>query len=290
MSKREAGRAVAAGEAAGEAAGAATPGSEPGRAAPAAGSDGGPTSAMAAGAAAGAGAPGDAAPVAPVDAAMQEKLDALAGRAAFYDLLAALYYKPLSAEQVENVAAMDLSAYADVSALFAEGLDDMARYLRRRNTGTRQELAVDFTAAFAGTSSWKGRYAVPYESVFTSAEGLMYQDAYHEVYQTYRLNRVQRGPGYDCPDDHLSFMCEFLAVLSTRAAGALRAGDVAGALENLRVSREFLDAHVLSWFDDFQELALKLLKTRFYRGLLKATKAFFLFDAQVLDELSAGLA
>ena len=121
------------------------------------------------------------------------------------------------------MAAMDLSAYADVSALFAEGLDDMARYLRRRNTGTRQELAVDFTAAFAGTSSGKGAMPSPYESVFTSAEGLMYQDAYHEVYQTYRLNRVQRGPGYDFPDDHLSFMCEFLAVLSTRAAGALRA-------------------------------------------------------------------
>ncbi len=213
-------------------------------------------------------------------------LDALEGRAAFYDLLAALYYRPMTVEQIDNLANMDLSAYADVNDLFAEGLNDMERYLRKRNTGTRQELAVDFTAAFAGTSSWKGKYAVPYESVFTSEEGLMYQEAYHEVYRAYRENHVAKQEGYDFPDDHLSFMCEFLAVLSHRAQDALRMGDEKTALDQVRVSREFLDAHVLSWFDDFQELALHLLKTRFYRGFLKVSKGFFLFDATLLDDLA----
>ena len=49
---------------------------------------------------------------------------------------------------------------------------------------------MDFTGAFAGTSSWKGRYATPYESVFTSEEGLLFQDSYHEVYRLYRQNSV----------------------------------------------------------------------------------------------------
>ncbi len=210
---------------------------------------------------------------------------ALKGRADFYDLLAAIYFRPLSAEQIENIAGLDLTEYADMNELFADGLNDISRYLRKRHSGTRQELAVDFTAAFAGTSSWKGRYAVPYESVHTSEEGLMFQDAYHEVFRLYKENRVAKADGYDFPHDHLSFMCEFLVVLSERIACALRAGDDAEALAQARVSRAFLADHILSWFDTFQELALLLLKTRFYRGVLKVSKGFFLEDAELLDSI-----
>lgn len=215
----------------------------------------------------------------------QQMLDALEGRAAFYDLLASLYFKPLTIEQIDQIDAMDLSAYADVNEQFAEGLNDMRRYLNKRNTGTRQELAVDFTGAFAGTSSWKGKYAVPYESVFTSEEGLMYQESYHEVYRLFKKNRVARAEGFDYPDDHLSFMCEFQSIVSARIADALRAQDWQAALDQIQLSEDFLNDHILSWFGDFEELALHLLETRFYRGVLKVTRGFFLFDLEVLNDL-----
>lgn len=229
-----------------------------------------------------------------VDCATQDDItaamiDALHGRAAFYDLLAAMYFRPLTAEQIENIANLDMSEYADMNELFAEGLNDMTRYLRKRNSGTRQELAVDFTTAFAGTASWKGRYAVPYESVHTSEEGLMFQDAYHEVYQLYKKNRVAKAEGYDFPHDHLSFMCEFLVVLSDRVVAALEAGDDAEALKQVKTSRAFLADHILSWFDTFQELALHLIETRFYRGFLKVSKGFFLEDAELLDSIAVEL-
>ena len=204
----------------------------------------------------------------------EDMIAALKGRAAFYDLLAAIYFRPLTAEQIDNIAEMDWSEYADVNELFADGVNDITRYLRKRNSGTRQALAVDFTSAFAGTSSWKGRYAVPYESVHTSEEGLMFQDAYHEVFQLYKANHVAKAEGYDFPHDHLSFMCEFLVVLSDRIIAALEAGDDAEALRQVRVSRAFLADHILSWFDTFQDLALLLLETRFYRGVLKISKGF----------------
>lgn len=222
---------------------------------------------------------------APLDDLTQQMIAALQGRAAFYDFLAAVYYLPLKADQIENIAAMDLSVYADVNELFADGLNDMTRYLNKRNTGTRQELAVDFTSAFAGTNAWKGKYAVPYESVFTSVEGLLFQDAYHEVYSLYRQNRVARKEGYDFPDDHLSFMFEFLVILSNRAVEALKAGDKAAAYQQFDISRKFIHDHILSWFDPFQELALHLVKTRFYRGILKVTKGFVQFDDQLLSDL-----
>ena len=135
---------------------------------------------------------------------------ALEGRAAFYDVVAALYYKPLAQEQIDRIAEGGLAAFAGAGELMAEGLHDMERALSKRHSGTRQELAVDFTGAFAGTSSWKGRYATPYESVFTSEEGLLFQDSYHEVYRLYRQNSVRKSPGYDFPDDHLVYcFCHF---------------------------------------------------------------------------------
>ena len=132
-------------------------------------------------------------------------VSALEGRAAFYDVVAALYYKPLAQEQIDHIAEGGLAAFAGAGELMAEGLHDMERALSKRHSGTRQELAVDFTGAFAGTSSWHGRYATPYESVFTSEEGLLFQDSYHEVYRLYRQNSVRKSPGYDFPDDHLVY-------------------------------------------------------------------------------------
>lgn len=216
--------------------------------------------------------------------ACADLVSALEGRAAFYDVLAALYYKPLSQEQIERIAEGDLSTFAEANELVAEGLHDMERALAKRNSGTRQELAVDFTAAFAGTSSWKGRYATPYESVFTSEEGLMFQESYHEVYHLYRQNRVKRSAGHDFPDDHLSYLCEFQAILSKRAIEAIEAGDYEEARKQIELSQAVLRDHILSWFDDFQELALLILKTRFYRGVLKLSKGFFLFDADVTND------
>ena len=100
-------------------------------------------------------------------------VQAFCARRDFYDFLAALYFKPLSAQQVEAFAGYDLHPYADVNEDMAEGVNHIVRYLGRRNTGTRQELAVDYTSSFGGLSTYEGLYAVPVQSVFTSAEGLM---------------------------------------------------------------------------------------------------------------------
>jgi TorA maturation chaperone TorD len=210
---------------------------------------------------------------------------ALEARAAFYETIAALYWLPLKQEDVDRLAAADFSAYAELNEDFAAGVNDITRYLRKRNTGTRDELAVDFTGAFAGVKVYEGKTAVPYKSVFTSTEGLLCQEGYLDVLHAFRSEQVAKRPGLDWPDDHLSFMCEFMALLSRRTLEALQAGDDARARHELEVSREFLDANILSWFDTFKERAELLLKTRFYRGVLKISRGFFALDRETLDDL-----
>lgn len=224
-------------------------------------------------------------PVAVEDTTDAEVAAALEARAAFYETLASLYFMPLKQEDVDNMAAADFSAYAELNDDFAAGVNDITRYLRKRNTGTRDELAVDFTGAFAGVKAYEGKTAVPYKSVFTSKDGLLYQDGYRDVYQAFKAECVKKREGLDWPDDHLSFMCEFMALLSRRTVAALAEEDYPRALHELEVSRDFLDANVLSWFDEFAQRAELLLKTRFYRGVLKISRGFFTLDRETLDDM-----
>jgi putative dimethyl sulfoxide reductase chaperone len=222
------------------------------------------------------------------DAAFDEDLlNALEGRAEFYETLAALYFKPLTLEQIETMAQADFSAYAEINELFASGFNDITRYLKKRNTGTRQELAVDFTSSFGGVAVYEGKSAVPYKSVFTSSDGLMYQEGYQEVFKALKEESVKLRDGLDLPDDHLSFMCQFMALLSRRIAKSYEAKDFQEALRLVESSQNFLEKHIVSWFPAFRELSLKLIKTRFYRGVLKITQGFFELDKETLSDMAS---
>ena len=137
----------------------------------------------------------------------EEVAAALEGRAAFYETLAGLFWMPLTAEQVEAMAGQDFSAYAELNDDFAAGVNDITRYLRKRNTGTRDEMAVDFTGTFTGIKTYEGKTAVPYKSVFTSEDGLMYQEGFREVYHAFKAEAIKKRAGLDYPDDHISFLC-----------------------------------------------------------------------------------
>jgi TorA maturation chaperone TorD len=224
----------------------------------------------------------------------EDMIAALKGRAAFYDLLAAIYFRPLTAEQIDNIAEMDWSEYADVNELFADGVNDITRYLRKRNSGTRQALAVDFTSAFAGTSSWKGRYAVPYESVHTSEEGLMMQDARDNVLHTYQQWGLRVPDEFDLPEDHITLEFDLMACLADRTRATLEAdedaasrteeGDVCSASELIAAQRAFLDEH-LSWVPAFCGDVEKHARTAFYYGIAGLTRQQLEADRETLRSI-----
>lgn len=209
----------------------------------------------------------------------------LRSRAAFYRMLASLFWSTLTQEQIDTLAKTDLAPYASVNDDFARGVNDITRYLGKRNTGTRDELAEDFTGTFVGTKAYKGKVAVPYKSVFTSEDGLLYQGGYQEVFSAFKKERVRLADGVDWPDDHISFMCQFLALLSDRADKALDEGDTESAAHDLAYSRDFLERHILSWWGQLCDLATKICETRFYRGVLEIATGFFALDRETLDDL-----
>lgn len=208
-------------------------------------------------------------------------------RTDLYMTLHKLYRWPLTQEELD---ALDAETFRQLSEeldddLMSCGFNDMYRFLRRRHTGTRQLLSADYTKLFLGTTTYEGLSAQPYASLFVGTDHRLMGSARNKVRAVYRDNGVELSAGIDLPEDHLAFECEFLAIINERAADALRKGDAAAEL--LRVEAAFIEECVLDWFPRFYALALKLVGTRFYRGVLRMTKGFLLDEREVIEDLIA---
>ena len=128
-------------------------------------------------------------------------IDLLEDRASLYRLLASLYYQPLSEEQIDALAASDLAGLAgDSESPFAPAYRDLHGALRLRHTGTKEELAADFTGAFYGIRTREGRTAQPFESLFrTQGPGQLMGEARSEVYRELRAHQLRVPAASICP-------------------------------------------------------------------------------------------
>lgn len=219
-------------------------------------------------------------------------IDLLEDRASLYRLLASLYYQPLSEEQIDALAASDLAGLAgDSESPFAPAYRDLHGALRLRHTGTKEELAADFTGAFYGIRTREGRTAQPFESLFrTQGPGQLMGEARSEVYRELRAHQLRVPEGVDLPEDHLSFIFAYLGRLCDDAAAALRAGNEGQAAELLERQRSFFRAHVASWVRDFLAQARLMVETRFYRGVLALTEAFVAEEERSFEEAASAAA
>ena len=220
----------------------------------------------------------------PETTSTDELVEVLRGRREFYLALAGFYLKPLTQEQIDTMAQTDYSSFGIGEPLIEDGFNDITRVLRKRHTGTRQMLAIDYTSSFGGTQTYEGFTAQPYVSLFLGKEQLLNQQPRSEVFNVYVRNLL-RNTDTNTPDDHLSFLLEFLAIMSDRAADALCEGRIEDAKACLAESRDFINNHILSWIDMLADVVNKLIQARFYRGVMKVTKGYLLMDLQTIDDL-----
>ena len=217
----------------------------------------------------------------------QELQEMLAARSEYYRMLKDLYFRAPTQEEIDAMAQTDYTELRKdkEESLLAEGFDDIVRYLRKRNTGTRQELSADYTGAFLGTKVRNGEQAMPYESLFRDESGLLMRKPRNEVYHFYKQANVMLKGDLNIPEDHLAFEFEFMAILCDRAIDCLGEDDRDGCLKQLDLQSEFFDDHIASWFGEFYDRAMGFVETRFYRGVLKITKAFLEGERDALDEM-----
>ena len=186
-----------------------------------------------------------------------------------YSFLSKALFKELTDEAVEELATADWPSETG-DPLLDRGYAQLRRYFRFAATDARTQLAVEYARIFlaAGVFNNERRMAVPYESVFTSEEHIMMQEARNDVVRRFRQDGFAVNPELHEPEDHVAFEFEYLAHMSSRALDALEAGDEEGLRANMARQVEFVDAHLLNWVPDLRDAAADYAKTTFYTGLL----------------------
>ena len=143
----------------------------------------------------------------------------------------------------------------------------------------RTAVAADHAKCLLGMSALP---VSPYESVWTSPEHLMMQDARKAVVAAYAEAGFAKDTAFHLPEDHISIELDFVARLLTRAADKLEAGTAVGAVQSekapgqaeLDQAARFIGKHLAAWTPLFCEDLERKASTAFYRGVAQMLRAF----------------
>ncbi len=211
-------------------------------------------------------------------------------RAKLYQLLAAVYLKSPDEDFLKLLAVWVSSSVRneDASQLLSErmkhSLAMLDSYFKEKQQDSWNELvealSVEFTRLFRGV---KAEYSPlpPYESIYRSKEGRVFDELSMEVKREYRqfgLDLASELHGE--PPDHISFELEFMSFLCNREVEAWDKDSEDEALGFARAQKDFLAEHLLTWLPGFSDKIREYDRLGLFRGLADLTESWVIFDYQ----------
>lgn len=194
-----------------------------------------------------------------------------------YQLLSSLYFTEVSVDLLDQLRRN--------ASLPAGKLADYARELSAQDLeGARVDAAADFARLFLGMSAHP---VSPYESVFTSPEHLLMQDARDEVLSMYRSEGFAYSVRGNLPEDHIAAEMEFMALLCEKEIEAYENDDSEEVERVSRVQRSFVADHLSAWIPEFCDQVQSRSRTLLYGGLAQITEEFLAAEREFMkiDEL-----
>lgn len=222
--------------------------------------------------------------------AMQDYLGFFEAAAGTYRFLSQALYKELTVQAIEELASAEWPTETG-NAVLDEGYAKLKRYFAFGVPDRREQLAVEYARIFlaAGVFNKEVRTAIPYESVFTSEEHVMMGDARDAVVAVFREDGFMVNPSLHEPEDHVSFLLEYLQVMSERAVKLCQEGDVEGLARNVARQRSFIGEHLLNWLPLLAEIAQEYATLTFYPGVLLVAQGTLEQACGCLDDIAAAL-
>lgn len=208
------------------------------------------------------------------------------GRAAAYKFFSDMLLHEFTVEQIGQLKA--ITADEGASPEVVEATASVRRYLAHAGSDPRTDLACDYARVFLSAGVNDGITAEPYESVFTSEEHLLMQDARDDALRIYRANGVDVDGSLRLPEDHLGLELEFLSIMAQRTADVLRAESLDGEelVRLARVQAGFLKVHILNWIDQLAEKVDEFARLPLYPAMMRIIIAYAQDDASLMDELA----
>lgn len=154
----------------------------------------------------------------------------------------------------------------------AQGIALVRKTIQDPTEQRLREIAIDYAHVFIGHHPDD---PFPYESVYTSENRLMMQDARDNVLSVYRTFGYAPFTGADNePEDHVSIELAFEADLCRRAIEAPGADEVDEAGRLLAAGESFRVQHLCNWVPTLCADIEKRAETDFFRGIAKVTAAY----------------
>jgi len=205
----------------------------------------------------------------------------ISNRETLYRFLARLYRIEVDAPLLNDLSEMGFPTECDAPEL-AEGYRMLTAWLRDPGSDPLTDLAVDYARVFLGAGVFEGVVASPYESVYTSKERLIMQEARDQVLAVYNAGGLCLDESAEIPEDHIALELEFLAHLCRET---LNVGDNRARVSALlREQKEFIERHILNWIPAFCADIEKCASTDFYRALGKITRGFMNMELEILED------
>lgn len=211
----------------------------------------------------------------------------LENRENLYRLLGRLYKEEIDQTLLSRMAGMHFPVECGDDEL-AAGYRQLEACLRRPGPDPVTDLAVDYAKVFLRAGIAKdGSAAFPYESVYTSPEHLIMQDARDQVVAAYRARGCDKAEDLHVPEDHIALELEFMAHLCGEARRAYTEQDRPAASACLEDQRDFLVNHLLNWAPAFCADVQRCADTDFYKAVAKITSGYLRLERAIVDDLVA---
>jgi len=215
-------------------------------------------------------------------------LEILQSRASTYSFLSAVYREELTSAMLsELVQQMAGEAEGESESEGYRILRQYAASVDPQDLGRETtDLAAEYAALFLNMSE---NPVFPFESVYTSPERLLMQEAWDQVVGEYRQEGLDRVGEFREPEDHVAIELEFMGYLCQKAADAVKAGDTATAKKYLAKQQEFLQKHLLVWVPQLCKDIQHVTRTGFYKGIALITDEYLSMENETVAELMGAL-
>lgn len=203
-------------------------------------------------------------------------------RCSMYEFLARIYRDEVDQELLDRIIKMAPSVDIDETEI-SEGYRMLKSFIGHLTGSTVTDLAVEYARIFLGAGIKDAAY--PYESVYTSPNKLVMQEARDQVLKLYREEGLDRAEEFNEPEDHIAFELEFMAFLCQKTTEALKAGDKVGASAYLNKQKQFLAKHLIPWAPTFCADIQRIAQADFYKAIAKITLGYLSMEQDIVNEL-----
>lgn len=212
---------------------------------------------------------------------MHQLSDYFKARQNFYQFLQLLFFEPIS-----NQVVLQLKENGNLDELknLDEAGENLYRFFKNATEAELKQQKEEFQRLFCGPETI---LAPPWESVYRSKEGLLFEETTYQVRELYHQFGLKYVGENNEPDDHLAIELEFLLYLNGLSLAETDDGELEKLIEQ---QIYFQEQHMQQWIPLFCEKILKNTDSSLYIGSALLLSDFMKSDYESLIELKEAFA